>query len=128
MRRTAPLLLCLLFAGLAGAQDAQPLRVIMFGGHPDDCDIKAGGTAARYAAAGHKVKYVAVTNGDAGHQSQGGGALARRRMGEARESARRAASFASPWRRLASAPPPVVWWPASPLVTATNFTWCPAAA
>jgi LmbE family N-acetylglucosaminyl deacetylase len=90
MRRTAPLLLCLLFAGLAGAQDAQPLRVIMFGGHPDDCDIKAGGTAARYAAAGHKVKYVAVTNGDAGHQSQGGGALARRRMGEARESARRA--------------------------------------
>jgi LmbE family N-acetylglucosaminyl deacetylase len=89
MRRMAPALLCLVFAGAASAQDAQPVRVIFIGGHPDDCDIKAGGTAAKYAAAGHKVKFVAVTNGDAGHQSQGGGALARRRMGEARESARR---------------------------------------
>ena len=88
MRRVV--VLCLMWAGLAPAQEAPPVRVIMFGGHPDDCDIKAGGTAARYAAAGHKVKYVAVTNGDAGHQSQGGGALARRRMGEAQESARRA--------------------------------------
>jgi LmbE family N-acetylglucosaminyl deacetylase len=90
MTRIAPLLLGLLCAGAATAQDAAPLRVIMFGGHPDDCDIKAGGTAARYAAGGHKVKYVAVTNGDAGHQTQGGGALAKRRMGEAKESARRA--------------------------------------
>jgi len=89
MVRTTPLLLCLLFAGLAPAQDAQPVRVIMIGGHPDDCDIKAGGTAAKYAASGHKVKFVAVTNGDAGHQTQGGGALAKRRMAEAKEAGRR---------------------------------------
>ena len=42
------------------------LRVIAFGAHPDDCDIRAGGTAAKFAAMGHAVKFVSVTNGDAG--------------------------------------------------------------
>ena len=65
------------------------IRVIAFGAHPDDCDIKAGGLAAKYAAAGHKVKFVSVTNGDAGHQSEGGGILAARRRAEAEESGRR---------------------------------------
>jgi LmbE family N-acetylglucosaminyl deacetylase len=90
MRKTVPVIAVLLLAAAAAAQEGRPLRIIAFGGHPDDCDIKAGGTAARWAALGHKVKFVAVTNGDAGHQSQGGGALARRRMAEAQESARRA--------------------------------------
>src|SRR5580704_7627400 len=71
------------------AQDAGKIRVIAFGAHPDDCDIRAGGTAALFARLGHAVKFVAVTNGDAGHQSQGGGALAKRRRAEAMESARR---------------------------------------
>lgn len=71
------------------AQDYSQLRVIAFGAHPDDCDSKAGGLAARYAAAGHKVKFVAVTNGDAGHQEQGGGILAKRRRAEAQEAGRR---------------------------------------
>ena len=65
------------------------LRVIAFGAHPDDCDGRAGGTAAKYAALGHKVRFVSVTNGDAGHQSQGGGALAARRRAEAQEAGRR---------------------------------------
>jgi len=65
------------------------LRVIAFGAHPDDCDIRAGGTAAKFAAAGHHVKFVSVTNGDAGHQSQGGGMLAMRRRKEAQEAGRR---------------------------------------
>jgi LmbE family N-acetylglucosaminyl deacetylase len=70
------------------ADDAK-LRVIAFGAHPDDCDIRAGGTAAKWAALGHQVKFVSVTNGDAGHQSEGGGALARRRRLEAREAGKR---------------------------------------
>ena len=70
------------------AQDGK-LRVIAFGAHPDDCDIRAGGTAAQFAALGHAVKFVSVTNGDAGHQTEGGGALAMRRRAEAMESARR---------------------------------------
>ena len=35
------------------------------------------------------MKFVSVTNGDAGHQSQGGGALAERRRKEAQEAGRR---------------------------------------
>jgi LmbE family N-acetylglucosaminyl deacetylase len=68
---------------------AQPLRVIVFGAHPDDCDLDAGGTAILWAKKGHQVKFVALTNGDAGHQSEGGGALAKRRRLEAQEAGRR---------------------------------------
>jgi LmbE family N-acetylglucosaminyl deacetylase len=77
-------------AGAAGPQATEAkLRIIAFGAHPDDCDQRAGGTAARWATLGHQVKFVAVTNGDAGHQTEGGGALARRRRAEAQEAARR---------------------------------------
>ena len=68
-------LLLLLPAAAMLAQDG-PLRVIAFGAHPDDCDIRAAGTAARFRAMGHAVKFVSVTNGDAGHQRYG-----RRRLG-----------------------------------------------
>src|SRR5438552_12902744 len=70
------------------AQDNK-IHVIAFGAHPDDCDIRAAGTAALFAKLGHLVKFVSVTNGDAGHQTEGGGALAKRRRLEAKESARR---------------------------------------
>jgi LmbE family N-acetylglucosaminyl deacetylase len=73
----------------ASAQTPAPLRIIVFGAHPDDCDMDAGGTAALWAAKGHAVKFVALTNGDAGHQSEGGGALARRRRLEAQEAGKR---------------------------------------
>ncbi len=70
------------------AQDGK-VRIIAFGAHPDDCDIRAGGTAALFARMGYAVKFVSVTNGDAGHQSMGGGALAKRRYAETQEVARR---------------------------------------
>ncbi|HEV8291004.1 MAG TPA: PIG-L family deacetylase [Tepidisphaeraceae bacterium] len=80
----------LLCAVALPAQDSDgKIRVIAFGAHPDDCDIRAAGTAAKFAALGHHVKFVAVTNGDAGHQSEGGGALAKRRRAEAIEAGRR---------------------------------------
>lgn len=74
-----------LFSFCAAAQT----RVIVIGAHPDDCDIGASGFAAKMIAAGHKVKYLSVTNGDAGHQSMGGGMLAKRRRAETLEVARR---------------------------------------
>jgi LmbE family N-acetylglucosaminyl deacetylase len=82
--------LALLLAGVSSlaAQDGK-IRVIAFGAHPDDCDIRAAGTAALLAKMGHAVKFVSVTNGDAGHQSMSGAALAKRRLAEAKESARR---------------------------------------
>jgi LmbE family N-acetylglucosaminyl deacetylase len=58
------------------------LRVIAFGAHPDDCELKAGGVAAKWAAAGHHVKFVSVTNGDIGHWRMAGGPLALRRRAE----------------------------------------------
>jgi LmbE family N-acetylglucosaminyl deacetylase len=65
------------------------LRVIAFGAHPDDCDIKFGGTAIKMARMGYAVKFVSVTNGDAGHHIMGRVELAQRRKAEAQESARR---------------------------------------
>ena len=82
--------LILMLAGVTSLlAQGEKLRVIAFGAHPDDCDIRASGTAALFAAAGHAVKFVSVTNGDVGHQTLHGAALAQRRLGEARESARR---------------------------------------
>jgi LmbE family N-acetylglucosaminyl deacetylase len=73
---------------LARAQNRKPIRIIAFGAHPDDCEIKAAGSAALWAQMGHAVKFVATTNGDAGHPVQGGAPLARRRRKEATEVAR----------------------------------------
>ena len=67
----------------------EQLNVIVFGAHPDDADNKMGGTAALFAQMGHRVKFVAVTNGDAGHYEKGGGHLAKIRRKEAQESGKR---------------------------------------
>ncbi|TFH23432.1 MAG: PIG-L family deacetylase [Bacteroidia bacterium] len=81
--------LCLVWmAAILFAQE-KPLNIIVLGAHPDDCDADAGGTAILYARMGHNVKFVSLTNGDAGHYSMGGGALAKIRMAEAQEAGRR---------------------------------------
>lgn len=67
----------------------KPLQIIMIGAHPDDCDIKSGGTAALFVAMGHHVKFLSVTNGDAGHMKEGGGMLAKRRLQETKEVSKR---------------------------------------
>jgi LmbE family N-acetylglucosaminyl deacetylase len=64
------------------------LRIIAFGAHPDDCELSAGGTAAMWAAKGHHVKFVSVTNGDIGHWREAGGPLAMRRKNEVEEASR----------------------------------------
>jgi len=69
------------------SRPGRPLRVICFGAHPDDCEIKAGGVAALYAAQGHQVKFVSVSNGDIGHWREAGGALAQRRKAEVEKAA-----------------------------------------
>lgn len=83
-------LICLaVFSGGQLLAQTSPVRVIMIGAHPDDCDQKGGGTAILLASMGYAVKFVSVTNGDAGHQSEGGGVLAKRRMAEAKEAGKR---------------------------------------
>jgi LmbE family N-acetylglucosaminyl deacetylase len=62
-------------------------RVLIIGAHPDDADIKAGGTAAQWCDHGAVVRMVSLTDGRAGHQSQHGPELARRRRAEAEAAA-----------------------------------------
>lgn len=67
--------------------DDGKLRIICFGAHPDDCELRAAGVAAKWSAQGHHVKFVSVTNGDIGHWQIAGGPLAQRRAAEVRRCA-----------------------------------------
>ena len=61
----------------------KPLNILVLGAHPDDCEADAGGVSILWARMGHRVKFVSLTNGDAGHYAMGGGELARIRKAEA---------------------------------------------
>jgi LmbE family N-acetylglucosaminyl deacetylase len=75
--------------GRARAQDKDgKLRIVCFGAHPDDAEFKAAGVAAKWAAQGHHVKFVSVTNGDIGHWRIAGGPLAQRRAAEVKQAAK----------------------------------------
>jgi len=93
MRHTARVVgLLVMLAGLGAgapvhAQEGR-LRIIAFGAHPDDNELRLAGTAAKWAALGHQVKFVSVTNGDIGHWKEAGGPLARRRTAEVLEVAK----------------------------------------
>jgi len=74
-------------SSVANGQSVQDkkLRIVIFGAHPDDPD-KAGGTAFKWAQLGYDVLMVAVTNGDAGHQTLKAKELAKIRREEARKA------------------------------------------
>ena len=42
-------------------------RILVITAHPDDADVHAGGTLARWADEGHDVRSLIVTSGDKGH-------------------------------------------------------------
>lgn len=69
--------------------DDGKLRIIAFGAHPDDSEYRCAGVAALWAAQGHHVKLVSVTNGDIGHFEMAGGPLAQRRTAEVKLAAER---------------------------------------
>jgi LmbE family N-acetylglucosaminyl deacetylase len=58
-------------------------RVLVLGAHPDDADIKAGGTSALWVGHGFDVLLVSVTDGGAGHQTLRRPELVERRRAEA---------------------------------------------
>src|SRR3982750_4626617 len=72
----------------ASPPDDGKLRIICFGAHPDDCELQAGGVGAMWAAQGHHVKFVSVTNGDIGHWGGAGGPLGRRREKKVQEASK----------------------------------------
>jgi LmbE family N-acetylglucosaminyl deacetylase len=65
-----------------------PLNVLVIFAHPDEGEIYAGGIANLYTRLGHRVKFLSLTNGDAGHWSMDPVALAKRRYQEAMEAKR----------------------------------------
>jgi LmbE family N-acetylglucosaminyl deacetylase len=69
-------------AAITPPPDDGKLRIICFGAHPDDCEIQASGVGAMYAAKGHHVLFVSVSNGDIGHWREAGGPLFARRKAE----------------------------------------------
>jgi N-acetylglucosamine malate deacetylase 1 len=72
----------------AAAKPDRKLRIIVFGAHPDDCELDAGGTAIKWANQGHRVKLVSVTSGDIGHWRMKGQELAARRLAEVKAADR----------------------------------------
>ncbi len=60
-----------------------PLNVLVIFAHPDEGEIYAGGITTLYTQLGHRVKFLSITNGDAGHWSMDPVALAKRRYQEA---------------------------------------------
>lgn len=78
--------IALLVAASAMAQQ-NDVRVIAFGAHPDDAELKAAGVASLWSDEGSDVKFVSMTNGDIGHFEMAGGPLAQRRQAEVQECA-----------------------------------------
>ena len=62
------------------------LKVMVIFAHPDEGEIYAGGITALYTQLGHEVKFMSLTNGDAGHYEMNPKALAERRYEEAMHS------------------------------------------
>ena len=63
------------------------MNVLAIGCHPDDIEIAAAGTLARYAAEGHRVTACHVANGNLGHEIIEAGELRLIRRGEAQAAA-----------------------------------------
>jgi LmbE family N-acetylglucosaminyl deacetylase len=64
------------------------LGIIVFGAHPDDSEIRAGGVGILWSELGHDVRLVSMTNGDIGHWQMAGGPLAKRRFDEVQAAAK----------------------------------------
>lgn len=81
-------------ADLACADEADAsadvmLRIVVFGGHPDDAEYRAGGTAVKWARLGHHVKLVSGTNGDLSDRPGTREQVAARRAAEVAACARK---------------------------------------
>lgn len=59
----------------------EPKRILVIGAHADDCE-NVGGICLKLMANGHRVKFLTLTNGCSGHQTQMGGGMAVRRKQE----------------------------------------------
>lgn len=73
-------------------------RLLYLVAHPDDAEYHGGGLAAMHTRRGNTVKFVSLTNGDAGHHRQSGPELAARRLNEAQAAAAVIGAQAEAWQ------------------------------
>ena len=66
-------------------EKSKKLRYLAICAHPDDMEVAMGGCLWKLARAGHDVKIVSLTNGDAGHHQMRPPELAARRLAEAQK-------------------------------------------
>lgn len=66
----------------------QQYRFLMVGAHPDDMELRCGGLALALRQKGHRVMFLSMTDGSAGHQSLDRDTMARRRREEAAATAK----------------------------------------
>jgi len=60
-----------------------PGRLLCIGAHPDDCEVKAAGLAALWTSNGGEARFLAMTDGSAGHHELAGQQLVAIRRAEA---------------------------------------------
>jgi LmbE family N-acetylglucosaminyl deacetylase len=77
------LIALVIFSTMSFSYAQKSLRVMVIFAHPDEGEIYAGGVTALYTKLGHEVKFMSLTNGDAGHYSMKSEDLAKRRFKEA---------------------------------------------
>ncbi len=65
---------------------SDPLRLLIIVAHPDDAEARCGGLMTIYRKAGHIVKWISVTNGNAGHHLKSGPELASIRLEESKNA------------------------------------------
>lgn len=74
------------------------VRLLYLVAHPDDAEYHGGGFAAMHSRRGNVVKFVTMTNGDAGHHQHAGAELAKRRKSEAERAAAVIGATAEVWQ------------------------------
>ena len=62
-------------------------KLLLVMAHPDDAEFSAGGLMTLWYRAGHQIKILCLTNGNAGHHTLGRNELADQRREEARQAA-----------------------------------------
>jgi LmbE family N-acetylglucosaminyl deacetylase len=78
---------CTLLSDPEPTQKMQMQKLLLIMAHPDDAEFCAGGLMTLWRQAGHQIKILCLTNGNAGHQSLDPQTLAQRRQAEAQKAA-----------------------------------------
>tara|TARA_B100000768_G_scaffold173325_1_gene182465 strand:+ start:1446 stop:2255 length:810 start_codon:yes stop_codon:yes gene_type:complete len=75
----------------------QKKKLMFVAAHPDDAEFCAGGLISAWSKAGHSVKILCLTNGNAGHHEAKPDELAKRRAKEATQSAEKVGAELEIW-------------------------------